>query len=157
MKMMRVEEDEAHQVDDMDELNADLSIFSVDSDDVPHRRRKRRRMMMMMRDAGGFQRKTIAPSSRRNAWGNASYAELITRAIESAPEKRLTLSQIYDWMVRCVPYFSDKGDSNSSAGWKVPRSHTHTRARAIHAQVTQGCVKITVNAFSTLEIKCSIQ
>lgn len=60
-------------------------------------------------------------SSRRNAWGNLSYADLITRAIESSPEKRLTLSQIYDWMVRCVPYFKDKGDSNSSAGWKVRR------------------------------------
>lgn len=58
-------------------------------------------------------------SSRRNAWGNLSYADLITRAIESAPEKRLTLSQIYEWMVRSVPYFKDKGDSNSSAGWKV--------------------------------------
>ncbi|TWW54417.1 Forkhead box protein O6 [Takifugu flavidus] len=57
-------------------------------------------------------------SSRRNAWGNQSYADLITRAIESSPEKRLTLSQIYDWMVRYVPYFKDKGDSNSSAGWK---------------------------------------
>ncbi|KAJ8353277.1 hypothetical protein SKAU_G00208440 [Synaphobranchus kaupii] len=59
-------------------------------------------------------------SSRRNAWGNLSYADLITKAIESSPEKRLTLSQIYDWMVRCVglPYFNDKGDSNSSAGWK---------------------------------------
>ncbi|KAL8186347.1 UNVERIFIED_CONTAM: Forkhead box protein O3 [Gekko kuhli] len=57
-------------------------------------------------------------SSRRNAWGNLSYADLITRAIESAPDKRLTLSQIYEWMVRCVPYFKDKGDSNSSAGWK---------------------------------------
>ncbi|KAA8591744.1 hypothetical protein FQN60_017118 [Etheostoma spectabile] len=59
-----------------------------------------------------------AKSSRRNAWGNQSYADLITRAIESTPEKRLTLSQIYDWMVRYVPYFKDKGDSNSSAGWK---------------------------------------
>lgn len=58
-------------------------------------------------------------SARRNAWGNYSYADLITQAIESAPEKRLTLSQIYDWMVRSVPYFKDKGDSNSSAGWKV--------------------------------------
>ncbi|KAK5861910.1 hypothetical protein PBY51_017348 [Eleginops maclovinus] len=65
-----------------------------------------------------------AKSSRRNAWGNQSYADLITRAIESTPEKRLTLSQIYDWMVRYVPYFKDKGDSNSSAGWKV-RSKTH--------------------------------
>uniref|UniRef100_A0A3Q2GP13 Fork-head domain-containing protein n=1 Tax=Cyprinodon variegatus TaxID=28743 RepID=A0A3Q2GP13_CYPVA len=60
-----------------------------------------------------------AKTSRRNAWGNLSYADLITRAIESAPEKRLTLSQIYDWMVRFVPYFKDKGDSNSSAGWKI--------------------------------------
>lgn len=58
-------------------------------------------------------------SSRRNAWGNLSYADLITKAIESSPEKRLTLSQIYDWMVRSIPYFKDKGDSNSSAGWKV--------------------------------------
>uniref|UniRef100_T1JAT0 Fork-head domain-containing protein n=1 Tax=Strigamia maritima TaxID=126957 RepID=T1JAT0_STRMM len=57
-------------------------------------------------------------SSRRNAWGNMSYADLITQAIQSSPEKRLTLSQIYDWMVQNVPYFKDKGDSNSSAGWK---------------------------------------
>lgn len=67
----------------------------------------------------GQQRKC---SSRRNAWGNLSYADLITHAIESSPDKRLTLSQIYEWMVRCVPYFKDKGDSNSSAGWKV-RTH----------------------------------
>lgn len=62
-------------------------------------------------------------SSRRNAWGNLSYADLITRAIESSPDKRLTLSQIYEWMVRCVPYFKDKGDSNSSAGWKNSIRH----------------------------------
>lgn len=65
----------------------------------------------------GAQRKSS--SSRRNAWGNMSYADLITKAIESSQEKRLTLSQIYDWMVKSVPYFKDKGDSNSSAGWKV--------------------------------------
>lgn len=66
---------------------------------------------------------SIAPtkknSSRRNAWGNLSYADLITQAITSSTDKRLTLSQIYDWMVQNVPYFKDKGDSNSSAGWKV--------------------------------------
>ncbi|KAJ0003739.1 hypothetical protein NQD34_008837 [Periophthalmus magnuspinnatus] len=84
-------------------------------------------------DVAGQLRK--AKSSRRNAWGNLSYADLITRAIESTPEKRLTLSQIYDWMVRFVPYFKDKGDSNSSAGWKVRvhvrlsdcHTHAHTR------------------------------
>lgn len=62
-------------------------------------------------------------SARRNAWGNYSYADLITQAIESSLEKRLTLSQIYDWMVRSVPYFKDKGDSNSSAGWKNSIRH----------------------------------
>ncbi|CAH2224997.1 forkhead box O1 [Pelobates cultripes] len=62
-------------------------------------------------------------SSRRNAWGNLSYADLISQAIESSPEKRLTLSQIYDWMVKSVPYFKDKGDSNSSAGWKNSIRH----------------------------------
>ncbi|XP_034952403.1 forkhead box protein O [Chelonus insularis] len=62
-------------------------------------------------------------SSRRNAWGNLSYADLITQAITSASDKRLTLSQIYEWMVQNVPYFKDKGDSNSSAGWKNSIRH----------------------------------
>ncbi|XP_074496475.1 forkhead box protein O1-A [Sebastes fasciatus] len=71
--------------------------------------------------AAAAQRKSS--SSRRNAWGNMSYADLITKAIESSPETRLTLSQIYDWMVKSVPYFKDKGDSNSSAGWKNSIRH----------------------------------
>ena len=57
--------------------------------------------------------------ARRNAWGGISYSDLIARAILSAPESRLTLSQIYEWITTNVPYFRDKGDSNSSAGWKV--------------------------------------
>ena len=68
------------------------------------------------KDVLGIKQKT---SSRRNAWGNLSYADLITKAIQSSPEQRLTLSQIYDWMVQNVPYFKDKGDNTSSAGWKV--------------------------------------
>ncbi|KAF3847454.1 hypothetical protein F7725_020482 [Dissostichus mawsoni] len=78
--------------------------------------------------AAAAQRKSS--SSRRNAWGNMSYADLITKAIESSPENRLTLSQIYDWMVKSVPYFKDKGDSNSSAGWKNsirPNLSLHSR------------------------------
>lgn len=62
-------------------------------------------------------------STRRNAWGNQSYADLITQAITTAPDKRLTLSQIYEWMVHNVHYFKDKGDSNSSAGWKNSIRH----------------------------------
>ena len=65
--------------------------------------------------SGGWRKGT----TRRNAWGNLSYADLITKAIESAPEKRMTLSQIYGWMVQNISFFKDKGESNSSAGWKA--------------------------------------
>jgi len=59
------------------------------------------------------------PWSRRNAWGSMSYADLIGKAIESTADKRMTLSQIYDWMIQNVPYFHDKGAGSSSTGWKV--------------------------------------
>ncbi|KAM6946301.1 forkhead box protein O1-A [Aplochiton taeniatus] len=87
--------------------------------------------------AAAAQRKSS--SSRRNAWGNMSYADLITKAIESSPEKRLTLSQIYDWMVKSVPYFKDKGDSNSSAGWKNSIRHNlslHSRFMRVQNEGT---------------------
>jgi hypothetical protein len=63
------------------------------------------------------------PNARRNPWGNSSYADLITMAIQSAPDRRLTLSQIYDWMVGAVPYFTERADSSSSAGWKNSIRH----------------------------------
>merc|ERR1719187_912794 len=63
------------------------------------------------------------PNARRNPWGNSSYADLITMAIQSAPDRRLTLSQIYDWMVGAVPYFTERADSSSSAGWKNSVRH----------------------------------
>ena len=63
--------------------------------------------------------KSESNKKMRNAWGNMSYAELITQAILSTPEKRLTLSEIYDWIVKNVPYFADKANSPSTAGWKV--------------------------------------
>jgi hypothetical protein len=56
---------------------------------------------------------------RRNPWGNMSYADLITQAIKSSADQRLTLAQIYEWLVKNVSYFREKGDSVSSTGWKV--------------------------------------
>ncbi|KAG7484216.1 hypothetical protein MATL_G00046850 [Megalops atlanticus] len=85
---------------------------------------------------GATQRKG---SARRNAWGNQSYADLICQAIENSPEKRLTLAQIYDWMVKTVPYFKDKGDSNSSAGWKNSIRHNlslHNKFLRVHNEST---------------------
>ena len=56
---------------------------------------------------------------RRNPWGSASYADLISQAISGSPDGRLTLSQIYDWMVAHIPYFTDRQSNSKSAGWKV--------------------------------------
>lgn len=93
--------------------------------------------------------------SRRNAWGNLSYADLITKAIQSSPEKRLTLSQIYDWMVQNVPYFKDKGDSTSSAGWKVSSGDLFTqpirRASLLHFAFSPHVRAVTGRAWH----KCS--
>lgn len=78
-------------------------------------------------------------SSRRNAWGNHSYADLITQAITSAPDERLTLSQIYEWMMQNIPYFREKGESNSSAGWKNSIRHNlslHSRFMRVQNEGT---------------------
>ncbi|XP_038604337.1 forkhead box protein O4 [Tachyglossus aculeatus] len=77
--------------------------------------------------------------ARRNAWGSQSYADLISQAIASSPDHRLTLAQIYDWMVRSVPYFKDKGDTNSSAGWKNSIRHNlslHSKFVKVHNEAT---------------------
>eukprot|EP00117_Sycon_ciliatum_P005613 scpid64160/ scgid9483/ Forkhead box protein O len=70
--------------------------------------------------AGGGKEKK---SPRRNAWGPDSYSDLISKAILSTKDKRMTLNQIYEWMVANVPYFRDKGETNSAAGWKNSVRH----------------------------------
>lgn len=92
--------------------------------------------------------KTKLNTPRRNAWGNMSYADLISQAINSTNDKRLTLSQIYDWMVQNVPYFKDKGDSNSSAGWKNSVRHNlslHNRFKRLQNEGTGKSSWWTIN------------
>jgi hypothetical protein len=87
-------------------------------------------------------------SSRKNAWGSQSYADLITEAIESSPEKRLTLAQIYEYMVKNIDYFSDKGESNSSAGWKNSIRHNlslHDKFKRIQNEGTGKSSWWTIN------------
>lgn len=55
----------------------------------------------------------------RNPWGEMSYADLITKAILSSQDQRLTLSEIYTWMIENVPYFHEKANETSTSGWKV--------------------------------------
>jgi hypothetical protein len=49
---------------------------------------------------------------------NKTYTELIVEAIESHPQKRLTLTQIYEWMIDNVPACRQNAVQPSSTGWK---------------------------------------
>ncbi|XP_068724523.1 forkhead box protein O1-like [Montipora capricornis] len=63
-------------------------------------------------------------SQQVNPWGKASYSDLITMAITSTDENMMTLSDIYGWIVKNVPYFNDKGTYLSVQGWKNAVRHT---------------------------------
>ncbi|KAI8975467.1 hypothetical protein BDF20DRAFT_787845, partial [Mycotypha africana] len=47
-----------------------------------------------------------------------SYATLIRYAIENSPNQKLTLSQIYDWVIEHYPYYATAGP-----GWKNSIRH----------------------------------
>ena len=57
-----------------------------------------------------------------NPWGKGSYSDLITMALASCAEKKMTLDEIYRWISLNIPYFKYKGDEVSSSGWKVQDS-----------------------------------
>ncbi len=58
-------------------------------------------------------------SNSGNPWGKGSYSDLITMALMSSPERKMTLDEIYRWISVNIPYFRNKGDEISSSGWKV--------------------------------------
>ena len=62
------------------------------------------------------------PYGRRNPWGPFSYAQLITQAICSEPDQRMTLNQIYEFLISNFPYFAERRSHQQSAGWKVKLS-----------------------------------
>ena len=47
----------------------------------------------------------------------------LLQAILSSPDKRLTLNQIYDWLISNVVYFTERQDSAASSGWKNSIRH----------------------------------
>ncbi|KAI6241239.1 Daf-16-1 protein 2 [Aphelenchoides fujianensis] len=91
------------------------SFFSVDappaSADLPKPKRTRRR------------NPDAQPQRKTNPWGEESYAELIVRALEGAPEGRLRLNEIYEWFSANVPFFAERSTSEASAGWKNSIRH----------------------------------
>ena len=75
-----------------------------------------RRNQLQGEDTGGGR-----PGSN-NPWGKGSYSDLITMALASCVEKKMTLDEIYRWITLNIPYFRNKGDEISSSGWKVQNS-----------------------------------
>jgi len=61
--------------------------------------------------------------SRTNKWGKCSYKALIIEAIEQSPQRKMTLNEIYDWIVQNIDFFKGEGATNSSAGWKNSIRH----------------------------------
>lgn len=64
-------------------------------------------------------RQSHETSRKMNAWGEESYADLITRAIKSAPNSRLKLNEIYQWFCDNIPYFHERSSADLASGWKV--------------------------------------
>jgi hypothetical protein len=60
----------------------------------------------------------------RSKSGTPSYADIITNAILSSSENRLSLAEIYDWMVKNVNGLEDQRHLHSSKGWKNAVRHT---------------------------------
>jgi hypothetical protein len=64
-------------------------------------------------------RRNFETSRKINPWGEHSYADLITRAIESSPQTRLKLNDIYQWFIDNIPYFNERSSTDLASGWKV--------------------------------------
>ncbi|VEN35549.1 unnamed protein product [Callosobruchus maculatus] len=58
---------------------------------------------------------------RKYIYGNQTYADLIEKSIEASPERRLSLSEIYQWLADNVPHFKDK--TVSPLSWKNSVRH----------------------------------
>lgn len=66
--------------------------------------------------------------------GHPSYVELITQAILTSADKRMTLAEIYDWMVSNVEAFQNQRNLHSSTGWKNSVRHNlslHSRFKRV--------------------------
>ncbi|KAI6178484.1 hypothetical protein M3Y98_00505600 [Aphelenchoides besseyi] len=92
-----------------DSFYIDTQSISTDSTNRTKRSRRRNTDLQAQRKA--------------NPWGEESYAELIIKALESAPEGRLRLNEIYVWFTQNVPYFHERSSAEDSAGWKNSIRH----------------------------------
>jgi len=71
-------------------------------------------------------------------------------ALERAPSKQMTLAEIYDWIVANIPFFKDKGDHNSSIGWKNSIRHNLSLHDKFSRVTPTNTTKVEYNFKSTL-------
>ncbi|CAO4362310.1 unnamed protein product [Caenorhabditis nigoni] len=58
-----------------------------------------------------------------NPWGEESYSDIIAKALESAPDGRLKLNEIYQWFSDNILYFRERSSQEEAAGWKNSIRH----------------------------------
>ncbi|KAL3275398.1 hypothetical protein HHI36_020162 [Cryptolaemus montrouzieri] len=68
-------------------------------------------------------KRTKERKKHRKPIGLANYRNLITDAINSSPEKRMILTDIYKWIIENVPFFEEKEDIEKDS-WKNCIRHT---------------------------------
>ncbi|XP_031574683.1 forkhead box protein O-like [Actinia tenebrosa] len=64
------------------------------------------------------------PTRPGSAWRNFSYTDLITLAIFSTSDRRMTVKEIYAWVARNIPHFYTKKYEPAASGWKNTIRHT---------------------------------
>uniref|UniRef100_F1KRA7 Forkhead box protein O n=1 Tax=Ascaris suum TaxID=6253 RepID=F1KRA7_ASCSU len=65
----------------------------------------------------------VVSQKKPNPWGEESYSDLIAKALECAPEKRMKLNEIYQWFASNIAYFRDRASAEEAAGWKNSIRH----------------------------------
>lgn len=102
-----------------------LGISSLRSGREPRRSGERDRKKDSGRERGDIVPVVPDPSSSSSKGKPPhSYATLIAMAIAAAPERKLSLNDIYTWISNTFPYYSRAG-----RGWKVRFTATSTPSR----------------------------
>ena len=74
-------------------------------------------------------------TSTRDGKPPYSYANLITFAINSSCKKKMTLSEIYQWICDNFPYYKEAG-----SGWKVRKLIVFVLFKLAHSHLGHFCV-----------------
>ncbi|KAL7670567.1 hypothetical protein ACOME3_005503 [Neoechinorhynchus agilis] len=71
----------------------------------------------------GRPNETVSNLNQSSSRGNLSYMEMISRAIESHPQQRLVLKDIYKWLIINMPYFTERQHKPICRSWQNTVRH----------------------------------